>query len=235
MLMIVSTYCSQAVYNNIKDIEGDKLNSPERPLASGRLSIGFAWALMLLLILMGFVFAYMAAPFLVLVNLAYVILGIAYSKYTKSVWILSYSTLVTTHIIIPVVSGYLLSRSLDVKIMAIVGFLYLTEVLAFSLKDYKDIDGDRRMNMDTLPIAYDRNLAARITAAGLILPLLVFWIPWKIFQLSAYFIILYLCAGLMRYTFATKLIRNPSPAAAGHILNNFRYVLLVEMGAWCLS
>ena len=235
MLMIVSTYCSAAVYNNIRDVDGDKVNSPERPLPSGRMSIRFAWTMMFVLIAMGFLFGYLASPFLTLVNLAYIFFGVLYSKYTKSVWIFSYATLVTTHIAIPLLSGYLVFEALDPKIITIIGFVYLTEVLAFSLKDYKDIEGDRKMHMDTLPIVFEKKTAVRITAAGLTMPLLISWIPWHVLALSSHFIVFYFIAGAIRFRYARRLMQDPSPASAGDILKNFRYVLLAEMVAWCLA
>jgi len=235
IMTIICTYCPMAIYNNILDIKGDKINAPDRPLPSGRISIKFAKTLMIGMIVLSFIMAYFVSTFFFLAILLWVIMGYIYSKHTKSVWFLSYFTLVTTHIIIPIISGYLIFGVFDTKLLMIVIFMYVTEVIAFSLKDYKDIDGDRKMSMNTLPIHFNKKVAVKITAAGLIFPLFLSWFPWHFFELSIYFIIIYILAGLVRSHFARKLITDSSPASAISILKNFRYVLLLEMFAWCLS
>jgi len=235
-LMIISTYCSAAVYNNIRDIESDKLNDPDRPLARGSLSVRFAWGAMALLMALGFAFAFLASPVLVIVDLIYIAIGIIYSRFTKSIWLLSYPTLVTSHMVVPVVSGYLLFHAIDQKIALIATFIYLTESLAFSLKDYKDIEGDRKEGMRTLPIAFERNRAIRITALGLVLPLALVWIPWEVLGLSLTFLAMYLVAGLMRMRYAKDILaKNFGAGAAGAILKDFRLILLLEMSAWWFS
>lgn len=233
--MIVSTYCSAAVYNNIRDVEGDRINDPERPLARGSIGIGFAWSLMALLAASGFLFSWLAGPFLLPVNITYILLGVIYSSFTKSRGMLSYITLVTSHIIVPLLSGYLLNESLDGKIMMVSGFMFITEVMAFSLKDYKDIEGDRKMGMQTLPIVLTPKRAAFITCAGLCLPLFLVWIPWQLLGLSYVFLLAYLVAAMARFQWARNLIDNPSPENAARMLKSFRYVLLLEMMAWWFS
>ncbi|MEW6748344.1 MAG: UbiA family prenyltransferase [Candidatus Micrarchaeota archaeon] len=233
--MILCTYMSQAIVNNLQDIEGDRTNAPERPLACGSIKVRSAWALMLFLIALGFVFAALASPMLIAVNILYIILGVVYSTQTKSRWYLSYATLVTTHIVIPLVSGYLLFQGLGLKIVLIAAFMYLTEIPAFSIKDYKDVQGDREMGMRTLPIVFTPEKAARITFIGFCLPLLLVWVPWYFLGLSTLFLAIYLVAGALRYHFASKLLSSPLPATASLILKNFRYILLLQMIGWCLS
>ena len=234
-LMILCTYCSQAVFNNIRDVEGDRVNAPSRPLVKGTLSIGFAWSLMATLVAAGFVFAYIAAPFLVMVNLVYLFIGIIYSTLTKSKWHLAYVTLATSHIVIPIVSGYLVFGHLDWRIAIVAGFMYLTQALVWSIKDYKDVEGDRKTGVNTLPVAMSADMASKITALALSLPLLLFWVPWYMLHLSAAFLVLYLIAGIARYRLGKQLIEDHTPESASKILINFRYALLLEMFGWCLS
>jgi geranylgeranylglycerol-phosphate geranylgeranyltransferase len=233
--MILSTYCSQAVFNNIRDIEGDKVNAPSRPLASGSLSVGFAWSLMGTLILLGFLFAYLASPFLVLVNMLYIAIGLVYSTVSKSRWHLAYVTLATSHIVVPIVSGYLVFGHLDARIALIAGFMYLTQSVVWSIKDYKDIEGDRKTGVMTLPVVMDPKDASKVTALVLSLPLAFFWVPWYFLHLSYVFLGLYLASGIARFVLGTRLMADHSPESASKILINFRYALLLEMVGWCLS
>ncbi|MFH1394434.1 MAG: UbiA family prenyltransferase [Candidatus Micrarchaeota archaeon] len=234
-MAIITTYSSQAIYNNIKDIDGDKVNSSSRPLASGFFSVSSAWALMGLLIFLGICFAYLASPIVLMANMFGAGLGIVYSAYTKSRSLLSYITLVSTHLVLPLATGYLISQSLDLKLLLIVAFIYASEVLAFSIKDYKDVRGDRKMGMQTLPIILTPKKASLVTFAGFCIPPALVWIPWSYLGLSMAFLAIYLGTGVLRYFLGLMLLRNPSSAVGGEILKKFRYILMLQMLAWCLS
>ncbi|HSB46463.1 MAG TPA: UbiA family prenyltransferase, partial [Candidatus Bilamarchaeum sp.] len=204
-LALISTYGCGAVYNNIKDIEADKINSSSRPLASGALSVEFASSLMMLLAVAGIALAYLVSPILAAACLLEAVLGVIYSKYTKAMGILAYATLVTTHMAVPLIAGSLIAGAFGFKAIAIAAFLYITEVLAVSIKDYKDIEGDRKTGLRTLPIIYGPKDAAKLTFLGLCLPLLLVWIPWTAFKLSGTFIGMYMVIGISRYTTGKKI------------------------------
>jgi chlorophyll synthase len=234
-MAMLTTYMSQAVYNCIRDVEGDRVNAPWQPLANGALSERFAWELMTLLIVLGFIFAWLASPWLVVVNAIFVLLGVFYSAYAKAKHLLSYATLVTTHMAIPVAAGYLLFGHLDARIAIVVAFIYLTEVLAMSIKDYKDVHGDRKMGLQTLPIVLGPRNAAKVTFAGFCMPLFLAWIPWAVLRLPLEFLALSLVAGGLRFALGWQLVRNPSPQQGGRILNKFRYLRILQIAAWCLT
>ncbi|MBN1170515.1 UbiA family prenyltransferase [Candidatus Micrarchaeota archaeon] len=234
-LMILSIYCSQAIFNNLLDIEGDKVNAPDRPLVNGSLTVEFARNLMIFLIVLGFVFAYLISPWMIFVSFLYIFYGIIYSSFTKAKWYLAYFTLATSHVVTPLVSGYLIFGQLDEKIIIIALFMYLTEMIVWSLKDYKDVEGDARTGVMTLPVVMNPKKAAGITFLALCLPLFLMWMPWQMLGLSTAFLIVYLIAGVMRYCLGKQLLENQSPAVAANILKNFRLVLLLQMIGWCLS
>ena len=233
VLTCICVYCTYAVFNNICDVEGDRINDPQRPLARGSLSMRFAWSLMFALAMAGVAFSLMVSWVFALSNVLYVFLGVIYSKVTKSMGMLSYMTLVTTHIVTPMMIGYLLFHPLDEKILFAAGFMFVTEIFAFSIKDYKDVEGDRKTGMNTLPVQMGAKEASRVTFLGLCLPIAVVWLPWKMLGLSNAFIIIYLIAIVIRISFGAKLLSNPSPDTARVILKNFRLVLLMQMIAWC--
>ncbi len=235
LMSIVITYSSQAVFNNIKDIESDRVNSPDRPLARGAISERSAWALLATLTALGFVFAYLASPALAAVNVLYVLLGVIYSAFAKSRWYLSYLTLTTTHYVLPFCSGYLLFGVPNMRFLWIIVFIAVSEVLAVSLKDYKDVPGDKRVGLKTLPISFSTENAAMITFVGLCLPLMLVWLPWLVLKLSIPFLALYLVAGTVRFSLGLELLGNPGPEAAGRILKVFRYIVLLQLFGWWIT
>lgn len=234
-LMILCTYCSQAIFNNLIDREGDRINAPHRPLVSGSLTAEFAWSMMFFLLALGFVFAYLASPVLILFNILYIFYGIIYSAFTKAKWYLAYFTLATSHVVTPILSGYLIFGQLDAKILIVILFMYLTEMIVWSIKDYKDVEGDAKTGIMTLPVVMNPKKASQITFLALCLPLVLVWMPWQMLGLSTTFLIIYLIAGSIRYYFGKQLMKNQSPTVAANILNNFRLVLFLQMIGWCLS
>ncbi len=233
-LMIISTYSSQAIFNNLRDIEGDRTNAPERPLVNGSLTISYARNLMYFLIVAGYLFAALIGPLFILANTFFIFIGQIYSSYTKARWYLSYFTLATSHIVTPFVLGYVFFMGFDMRILIILIFLYVTEMLVWSIKDYKDVRGDEKTGVLTLPVLY-KEKAAKITFFAMALPLLLGWIPWWLLDLSAGFLILYAISGLLRVLLASKLLKNQSAQASAVVLKNFRLVLFLQMISWCLA
>ena len=82
---------SSAVYifNDLSDIEADR-EHPEkrnRPIPSGQLPVGVAWAAGILLVVLSAGLGYLLSPAFALVVIAYFLLNIAYSKWLKHILI----------------------------------------------------------------------------------------------------------------------------------------------------
>jgi 4-hydroxybenzoate polyprenyltransferase len=83
---------SSAVYlfNDIADVEADR-NHPVkkfRPIASGQLPVGFAWAAALLLVVISLPLAYWLSPGFFVVLVTYLVINLLYSRWLKHVPIL---------------------------------------------------------------------------------------------------------------------------------------------------
>jgi 4-hydroxybenzoate polyprenyltransferase len=78
------------LFNDIADVEADR-NHPVkkfRPIASGQLPVGIAWAAALLLIIISLPLAYLLSPAFMLVLVTYLVINLAYSRWLKHVPIL---------------------------------------------------------------------------------------------------------------------------------------------------
>jgi 4-hydroxybenzoate polyprenyltransferase len=78
------------LFNDISDVEADR-NHPVkkfRPIASGQLPIGVAWAAALLLIIVALPLAYLLSPAFMLVLVTYLVINLLYSRWLKHVPIL---------------------------------------------------------------------------------------------------------------------------------------------------
>jgi 4-hydroxybenzoate polyprenyltransferase len=233
-LAMIATYSSQAVYNCINDVEGDKVNASWQPLASGQMSTGFAWKMMAALAVMGLALFWLAVPQLILLGVAFVLLGVFYSAYAKARHFVSYTTLVTTHMAMPMAAGYLLAGQIDLRLAVAIGFIYMTEVLSMSIKDYKDVPGDRRVGLRTLPIVLGPQKAALVTFAGFCSPFILSWIPWLVLNLNPAFLAASLASGAARIFLGLGFLSRPDSGQGKETLNKFRYVRIAQMLSWCL-
>ena len=228
-------YCSQAVYNNILDIEGDRINAPERPLARGAISVHAAWMAYAFLILLALVSACIASFSLIPFILMIIFLGYVYSRYTKSMGMLSYMTLATTHLCIPLVAAYTMFVPMNMKIIFAAVFVFITNFVAISVKDFKDVEGDKAVGLKTLPVKYGVRTASLVTFAGFLVLPFIFWLPWYFLHLSTLFVLFYMVLGAVRIIKGYNLLKDPSPKVANNILKDFRFLLMLEMVAWCLG
>ncbi len=83
---------SSAVYifNDLSDVEADREHPVKRnrPIASGKLPIGVAWAAGVVLVVLSAGLGYLLSPLFALVVVSYFLLNIAYSKWLKHILIL---------------------------------------------------------------------------------------------------------------------------------------------------
>ncbi|MGE5074078.1 MAG: decaprenyl-phosphate phosphoribosyltransferase [Anaerolineae bacterium] len=82
---------SSAVYifNDLADVEADR-EHPEkrnRPIASGKLPVGVAWAAGIALVILSLGLGYLLSPAFALVVLTYLVLNVAYSRWLKHILI----------------------------------------------------------------------------------------------------------------------------------------------------
>jgi len=174
--------------NQIADLETDRINRPDRPMPSGRMSRGQAWTIVVLLLLA-------AVPLALLVNTAYAIcvavtipVTAAYSfppLRTKRIPLLANATIATPRGLLLVVAGWAVGGGVERTEAWILGGLAWLYILgAATTKDFADTKGDRATGCMTLPILLGPRRAAMFVAPFLVIPYLMFpvcavagWLP----------------------------------------------------------
>ncbi len=156
------------IQNDVLDFESDKLNRPQRPLPSGRISIGAAkaaWIAMATLTVMcgvadGILSGAYATPALFFVAL--VLLLIAYNKKLKHIPLLKNMTvalLCTTPLILNLLYTVIAIDKTTIAFFSRLGSLYPAMLFAFLLtttreiyKDLEDEIGDLKAGIMTFPL-----------------------------------------------------------------------------------
>jgi 4-hydroxybenzoate polyprenyltransferase len=174
--------------NQICDLENDRINKPQRPLPSGQLGRGKAWAFV----------AVMYAGALAMVGAVnretfaiYVIAALATVAYSAPPLRLKCHPL-GSNLVIALIRGELLKvagwAAVSTVLVSIepwyIGFIYFLFLLgATTTKDFADIEGDRAAGCITLPVRYGPVWSARAISPAFI-------VPWLLMPLGVYLRIL---------------------------------------------
>lgn len=196
LILICSILCITAggyIFNDIIDIETDKINKPKKLFIGKFISKKKAWVTYMLISLLGVSLAFFMhfkfknEIYLGAVFVSFFLL-IIYSKYLKKKTLIGnliISFLVTLPIFIVfsfealpfIKEAYGSSKPFNLAYTHLVFliFAFHTTLIREIIKDIEDIDGDYAINAKTLPIVIGRNRANRV-AVGFTMLLLLFLI-----------------------------------------------------------
>jgi len=170
--------------NQICDLANDRVNKPHRPLPSGRMKTGEAWAFVAI--------AYVAA----------LAMAAAVNRQTFAIYLIAALSTVAysappvrlkrrpigSNLIIALIRGALLKVAGWAAIATVldsiepwyIGSIYFVFLLgATTTKDFADIEGDRAAGCITLPVKYGAEWSARAISPSFIL-------PWLMMALGSY-------------------------------------------------
>ncbi len=167
------------VLNQIHDIHLDEINKPERPIPSGRLSLfaARAWALLLYVVSIGLAFLLTPAgsPEVGGIVLVTAILTWIYSappiRARNSWWLGPLVIAIPRGLLLKVAGWGAVAPVLSDREPWVLGCVFFVYVIgAAPVKDFADVEGDRRGGASSLPIRFGPRRAATIVAAFLVLP-----------------------------------------------------------------
>ena len=180
-VMAAMLNASSNAINQIYDFEIDRVNKPNRPLPSGRLSLRGAWIFTVATFVVAMVMAYLVQPvgtpecFIIVAVAAF--LATIYSApplRTKRHGIWANITIAIPRGILLKVAGWSAVKTVMDPEPWYIGLIFGLYILgASSTKDFSDIEGDRVGGCKTLPILYGVKTAAWMIAPFFIVPFLL--------------------------------------------------------------
>jgi geranylgeranylglycerol-phosphate geranylgeranyltransferase len=140
------------IINDIKDIEIDKVNHPERPLITGKITVSQAKAEYVSLSFIALLFSFFInLPAFVIVLSATVLL-LLYSYYFKMIPILGNLIVSILTGLVFIYGGVAVNNPLAAIIPAI--FAFLINLIREIVKDMEDVEGDFKLGVITFPGKY---------------------------------------------------------------------------------
>jgi len=201
LTVAVGSLCASAmnaasnIVNQIADLEIDRKNKPERPLVTGEVSIGRAWAAAAVLYAVAIVPTWVVVPFpyktfaerlaaplplhaAFFIYLAGALATFVYSfpafGRTKRHWLWANVTIAVTRGGLLKVAGWSFVAAVwNAEAWAIGGVFAFFLLGATSTKDFSDMEGDRAHGCITLPVRFGVRKAAKMMAPFFVLPWLL--------------------------------------------------------------
>lgn len=140
------------IINDIFDIEIDKINCPERPLPSGKISNKNALALYFILLLLSLIFSwFISLPAFFIVVVTTLILYL-YSKVFKRILLVGNIVVAFLTGLVFIYGGFVVDNPKAAIVPAI--FAFLINLIREIVKDMEDVNGDRLIGVITFPIKF---------------------------------------------------------------------------------
>jgi geranylgeranylglycerol-phosphate geranylgeranyltransferase len=148
------------IVNDIIDLDIDRINRPDRPLAAGRIPVNWAWAVYVASTVIGVLLGFVAAPPAGLAGLIIAAVLFLYSTALKKRFVVG-------HLAIGVMGGLLLPfGGLAMGYLLPTLYTFPITFLAFFarevIKTVPDVEGDRAQGVDNVATRYGPGAALRL-------------------------------------------------------------------------
>lgn len=202
---------SAMIFNDYFDIEVDRVNSPQRPLPSGRITKTEAIVLGISTAVIALGVAISIAPIIFLVGLLLWILGFLYNWKWKSHGLLG-NLVVSINVAMTFLAGAFSVGQIHnpaVWLFGLIAFLFdLAEEIA---GDAMDIEGDLKRGSKSLAIIYGRRTSLRISASLFFGMILVSLIPIIFGIPPAGYAVTIIALDIIVVIFTRKLLLSQTP------------------------
>ncbi len=151
------------VLNDIADIEIDRVNAPDRPLASGAITTREAWACHFILAFLGLASSAPLGLWPLIVALTGWLLGVAYDLWGKRSGFPG-NIMVALATSLPFPYALAVAGVVERRILVYWAMVFLTVLGREIVKDIADIEGDREAGVRSLPIVWGAKRSAIVAA-----------------------------------------------------------------------
>jgi geranylgeranylglycerol-phosphate geranylgeranyltransferase len=167
------------IVNDTYDVEVDKVNQPQRPIPSGRLSVQEAWRISLAALLAGIACSVLTlSPVAVAIALLYAFLSWLYSSRAKRAGFAG-NILVASSLAIPFIYGGVIANgSIFSSLLLMMAFTsFFSGVGREVVKAMADTSGDEKRGIRSIALVHGMRLASTVGAAFFLLAVFTSWLP----------------------------------------------------------
>lgn len=216
------------VINDYFDLEIDRINRPERPIPSGKISPSAAlwyYGIINLIAIVMLFFTNLSALIIALVSIVVIFL---YSYILKKKGLIG-------NFVVGFMTGlaFIFGGVIGGNIKPLIFPFLFALMINFSreiLKDVEDIEGDKTKNLKTFPIVYGEKLALKVVAIFILLTIVLTFIPYFVGIYNIYyFLIILFVVDLVLILIFKKILANPSKKELRKLSDLIKYEMIVGL------
>jgi len=208
----VSSY--SMVINDVYDIEIDRINSPNRPIPSGTMSLMQANMFAAVLLLIGFASASLISLTNIAVAALFGLIAWGYSYWGKKQG-LSGNMMVAASMAVPYVfGGVAIGKGSDVMLWSLALTSFLAGTGREVVKTISDVDGDKARDVRSIAITKGEKMASRIGALFFLAAISTSLLPLILGITGIVYAVLVLVTDAFFIYISAKIIRNYSVEGA---------------------
>jgi geranylgeranylglycerol-phosphate geranylgeranyltransferase len=175
------------IVNDYCDVNVDKLNKPNHPIPSGRVSKNAAYRLSILIALLALIVSLLLGPLLLFITMLLLIVSASYSIFLKKTPMFGNITIAFLNATIVLIGG-MVARGITrpVCIVSVLGFLYTCaqEVLY----TVRDLDADKAMGLRTTAVYFGKETTIKIYRFFASMYIIAVIVPWAINYATIYYL-----------------------------------------------
>ncbi len=206
------------VLNDIYDLETDRLNSPGRPLVSGKIGLGEAKTFSILLTALSIIFAAFLGLWTTLIALLAITLMVYYNTRGKRTG-LPGNLVVSFNVALPFFYGGIAVNSLRPLLFVFSALAFLSNLGREIAKGIPDTHGDTASGIRTIAVLHGPRAAALVSAGLFLLSAVLSFIPLALGNLSLLYFPGVVLADLGFVYSAFRLVASQDPHSVKRVKN----------------
>ncbi len=206
------------VMNDLYDVQIDKINSPHRPIASGRVQPGEALAFLTVLSIASIFFALFLGSFTLLTALLALVLMAYYNTRGKRTG-LPGNIVVSFNVALPFFYGGLAVGSLVPLVLIFSALSFMANLGREVAKGIPDLVGDRSLGVRTIAVSHGPKVAAQASSALFLTAVILSVLPPLLGEISVLYFPGVILADIGFAYSSIRLVVNSKPEAARKVKN----------------
>ena len=219
----ISSY--SMIINDIYDIEIDKVNQPERPLAKQIISINSALSLSLILLLIGLTSSLIISYYNIIITAIFSFLSWFYNIWGKKQGIIG-NSIVASSMSIPFIFGGIMTGNVSLLFWSISLIAFLSGMGREIIKTIADVEGDKIKGIKSVSIQFGSRNAMLIACGFIIISILISFIPVYLNLIQIYYIPLLILTDLILIYSVFLLSKNYSKSESLKVKKYILYAML---------
>ncbi|MCQ5337508.1 MAG: UbiA family prenyltransferase [Candidatus Methanomethylicia archaeon] len=223
------------VLNDIMDIEIDRINVPNRPLPSGRISINNAKFYSIILAIIGILLTFYFSIYAIIIAFSSLIVSILYNTKAKKTGLLG-NIMVAYCVAIPFLFGAIItSNSINMKILTFFMLAFLSTIGREIIKGIADIKGDKIKNIKTLALSYGTKKAAIIASLFYLSAIILSILPIIVKEVGLFYLFTIIFVDLGLIYCSIKILRSQERTIAIDVKNKTLIFMLLALLAFLID